>query len=152
VDRNLRASDADRDRVAEALRRHFAEGRLTPEEFDERLSSALAGRTIGELADLLADLPQDPGGYALPVPVATSGGSRLVARPTGGAPAVVWRAQLASYVTVSFMCVLIWLASGHHAGFWPIWVMGPWGIAIAGQAIRGPGGGSGRARHRNRRC
>lgn len=145
VDRNVRAGDADRDRAASALRRHFAEGRLTPEEFDERLTSALAARTMGDLADLLADLPPDPDGYALPVPVTQSGSARVASRRVGP-PAVIWRAQLASYVTTSLMCVLIWLFTGGY--FWPIWVIGPWGIAIAGQAIRGQSPGFGRDRHR----
>ncbi|MEP6462930.1 MAG: DUF1707 domain-containing protein [Frankiaceae bacterium] len=151
MDRSVRASDADRDRVADALRRHFSEGRLSPEEFDERLTSALAARTVGDLADLVADLPQDPDGYALPVPVSGSGSARLAHRPTGGAASVVWRAQLASYVTVSLICVIIWFAGGHNDSFWPIWVIGPWGIVILGRAIRGPGaGGPLDGRNRNR--
>ena len=54
----LRASDADRDRVASLLQEHHAAGRLTAEEFAERLDVALQARTLGELDELLADLPQ----------------------------------------------------------------------------------------------
>ncbi|MFF1353598.1 DUF1707 domain-containing protein [Streptomyces sp. NPDC058297] len=53
----LRASDADRDRVAEVLRDALAEGRLDMEEFDERLEAAYKARTYGELAPLTRDLP-----------------------------------------------------------------------------------------------
>ena len=53
----IRASDADRDRVAALLREHHAAGRLTAEEFNERLDVALHARTMGELDELLADLP-----------------------------------------------------------------------------------------------
>lgn len=53
----LRASDADRDRVAEQLREAFAEGRLTPDEHAERLDAVYAAKTHGELAPLVADLP-----------------------------------------------------------------------------------------------
>ncbi|MGX1976222.1 DUF1707 SHOCT-like domain-containing protein [Streptomyces kronopolitis] len=53
----LRASDADRERVAEILRDAVAEGRLAMEEFDERLEAAYRARTYGELAPLTADLP-----------------------------------------------------------------------------------------------
>ncbi|MFI9027414.1 DUF1707 domain-containing protein [Streptomyces sp. NPDC053560] len=53
----LRASDADRDRVAEILRDALAEGRLRMEEFDERLEAAYQARTYGELEPLTADLP-----------------------------------------------------------------------------------------------
>ncbi|MDG9701355.1 DUF1707 domain-containing protein [Streptomyces sp. DH37] len=54
----MRASDADRERVAEVLREAMAEGRLDMEEFQERLDSAYAARTQGELAPLVRDLPQ----------------------------------------------------------------------------------------------
>ncbi|MGX1855096.1 DUF1707 SHOCT-like domain-containing protein [Streptomyces sp. NPDC055299] len=53
----LRASDADRERVAEILRDAVAEGRLAMEEFDERLEAAYRARTYGELEPLTADLP-----------------------------------------------------------------------------------------------
>ncbi|HKA95790.1 MAG TPA: DUF1707 domain-containing protein, partial [Streptosporangiaceae bacterium] len=42
MDDRIRVSDADRDRVAARLRDHFAEGRLTQDELDERISAALA--------------------------------------------------------------------------------------------------------------
>jgi Domain of unknown function (DUF1707) len=53
----MRASDADRDRVLDVLREAAAEGRLTPDELDERMGAALTARTLGELATLTADLP-----------------------------------------------------------------------------------------------
>ena len=56
-DPRIRASDADRDRVAALLREHHAAGRLTAEEFHERMERALIARTLGELDELLADLP-----------------------------------------------------------------------------------------------
>ena len=56
-DPKIRASDDDRDRTASLLREHHAAGRLTPEEFSERLDKAFAARTVGELDELLTDLP-----------------------------------------------------------------------------------------------
>ena len=53
----VRASDADRERVAGSLRDHAVAGRLTTEELDERSGRAFAARTLGELDTLLADLP-----------------------------------------------------------------------------------------------
>ncbi len=53
----VRASDADRDRVVEALAAASAEGRLTLEEYSERGDAALVARTLGDLAGLTADLP-----------------------------------------------------------------------------------------------
>ena len=58
-DRSLRASDADRERVAVRLRDHAVAGRLTTEEFDARAGRALAARTLGDLDALMADLPRE---------------------------------------------------------------------------------------------
>ena len=63
----LRASDADRDRVAALLREHHAAGRLTADEFQERLTATFAAKTFGELDELMADLPAiDLQQYQLP--------------------------------------------------------------------------------------
>ncbi|MDH6629230.1 hypothetical protein M2271_007066 [Streptomyces sp. LBL] len=53
----LRASHADRDRVVDVLRIAAGDGRLTADELDERLETALSARTLSELAVLTADLP-----------------------------------------------------------------------------------------------
>ena len=57
---SLRASDADRDAVADRLHQAAVEGRLEPEELEERLHRALRARTYGELRWLIADLPGRP--------------------------------------------------------------------------------------------
>jgi len=56
---HLRASDADRERVVTALERHVAAGRLTLDEYAQRVSGVLAAVTHGELAALTRDLPRD---------------------------------------------------------------------------------------------
>ena len=56
----LRASDADRERAVELLRDHAAAGRLTLEEFTERMSAAYEALTNEELAELARDLPVAP--------------------------------------------------------------------------------------------
>jgi hypothetical protein len=61
----LRASDADRERVAEILRDALAEGRLDMEEFEERLDATYKARTYGELTPITRDLPAGPGGPAV---------------------------------------------------------------------------------------
>jgi hypothetical protein len=53
----VRASDADRERTVELLRDHAAEGRLTLEEFSDRMSAAYLARTTDELEELARDLP-----------------------------------------------------------------------------------------------
>ncbi|MET7795287.1 DUF1707 SHOCT-like domain-containing protein [Streptomyces decoyicus] len=80
----LRASDADRERVAEILRDAVAEGRLAMEEFDERLDAVYKARTYGELEPLTADLP-----------VAAAGPAPLSLRKESGAPAP-WSERIVS--------------------------------------------------------
>jgi hypothetical protein len=67
----LRASDHDRERIADRLRKAAAEGRLFAEELEQRIEATFRARTYGELDALVADLPDDE-------VVAT--GSRQIAR------------------------------------------------------------------------
>jgi len=57
-DASLRASDADREQAVVALRQHLLAGRLTLEEFSERIDGALRAKVTGELARLQDDLPE----------------------------------------------------------------------------------------------
>jgi hypothetical protein len=68
--RDLRASDADRDRVLAVLSAAVSDGRITEDEFSERTSVACSAKTLGELAALTADLSDVPlvrldGGHAI---------------------------------------------------------------------------------------
>src|ERR1700687_6026222 len=54
--RDLRASDADRDRVVALLGEAMTDGRLTADEHAERVQRAFSARTLGELAELTTDL------------------------------------------------------------------------------------------------
>jgi hypothetical protein len=65
----MRASDADRDRVIDVLRAALGEGRLTADEFEERVEAVLSARTFGELATFTADLPPGPGRYVPSAPI-----------------------------------------------------------------------------------
>ena len=58
-----RASTADRDTVIELLSRHCTDGRLTMDEFEERVAEATAARTGNELAEALRELPADGDGW-----------------------------------------------------------------------------------------
>jgi len=69
MDPSMRAATADRERAVDVLKAGFAEGRLTQDEYNDRMGRAYAARTYGELAALTADLPAGP----LPVwPVAAA--------------------------------------------------------------------------------
>ncbi len=161
----IRASDADRDRTAALLREHHAAGRLTAEEFNERLDKAYAAKTVAELDELLADLPAidlyqlpdaslhrrpgQAGGYPLPWLTAPGAVSRF-------SPA--WKAAWGSWLSVSLVCFVIWLLSGHPASLWFLWVAGPWGALMLGRWLtganpqgRGHSHGRDRPRPRDRR-
>ncbi|MET0711481.1 MAG: DUF1707 domain-containing protein [Jiangellaceae bacterium] len=85
-DRTLRASDADRDRVAEQLRQAAGDGRLSIAELQDRLDALYAAKTYGELEPVVADLPDAGRPAAYLAPKQTSGdvsprvGGRPVAR------------------------------------------------------------------------
>lgn len=63
---NIRVSDTEREAVAAQLREHYAQGRLTTEELNERLDRAFASKTRTELAAVTSDLPYLPPSGALP--------------------------------------------------------------------------------------
>jgi hypothetical protein len=58
MDDRIRVSDADREHVADRLREHFAQGRLSSDELDERISATLSAKTYGDLRRVMTDLPE----------------------------------------------------------------------------------------------
>ena len=84
---SLRASDADRDAVAERLRQAAVEGRLDPDELEQRLHTALRAKTYGDLDRLLRDLPAKPVKWERP--------RRGLAPAAGFAMVMVLRAMVA---------------------------------------------------------
>lgn len=88
-DRSLRASDDDRERVAEVLRQAAGDGRLTLAELQDRLEALYAAKTYGELEPVVADLPSvrlpRPSASA-PSPVRTAGEAAAVPDRVGGVP------------------------------------------------------------------
>jgi len=133
-DPDIRASDADRDRTASLLREHLAAGRLSPEEFSERLDRAFAAKTVGEIDTLLKDLPGIDL-YRLPDAAltryphqATESPSRRGGRRRG------WRAAWGAWFTVVLICFVVWGLTG-HGYVWPLWIAGPWGAVLAGSWV-----------------
>ncbi|MFF2654042.1 DUF1707 domain-containing protein [Streptomyces sp. NPDC058045] len=106
---DLRASDADRERVAEQLREAMAEGRLDLEEFGERLDQAYRARTYGELAPLTRDLP----GAGGPAPVS------MVKRPdTAPAAGADWAARIGGTATSEWGVAV--MAGFERRGTWTV--------------------------------
>jgi hypothetical protein len=78
----MRVGDAEREAAAAELREHYASGRLTLEELNERVDKVFAARTRGDLNALMTDLPSARPGWSSAGATGASGGS---AQP-GGAP------------------------------------------------------------------
>ncbi len=121
----LRAADTDRAAVAEVLGTALREGRLTVEEYDERLAAAYAARTHADLAVLTTDLPT-------PAPAATS------PVPSGGCGGGDLRSAWRGYLTVALVVWTVYLASSVAGGSgypWPVWVVGPWGAVLLARTL-----------------
>lgn len=110
---HLRVSDEQRERAAQELREHFAAGRLSQEELDERVQRVYDARTEQQLHELLADLPR------LPVSVQQQKAElaarrrhlqRRLIQETGGG------------ICLFVVCLAVWLIDGAQGQFWPIWV------------------------------
>ncbi|MGA2010885.1 MAG: DUF1707 domain-containing protein [Solirubrobacteraceae bacterium] len=120
-DLNQRAGDADRDATSERLRHHHVDGRLDAEEFQERIDRCYQAKTIGELEQLVSDLPPEP----------ISEGRRQLRR-----------LRMIPLVPIVIAIVAVSaLTGGHHGhvGFWvviPLFFLlrfshrrrGPWGM------------------------
>jgi hypothetical protein len=76
---DLRIGDADREAAAARLREHYAQGRLTLEEFNQRLDAVFAATTQRQLSALTRDLPHAAAPSA-PLPVTATGHHRERAR------------------------------------------------------------------------
>jgi Domain of unknown function (DUF1707) len=102
-----RASHADRDRVVDALRLAGGDGRLSAEELDTRLESALSARTLGELARLTADLPAVPAAQGKEVLVVEQHGGRYIREGRWPVPARIELRTQECRVTFDFTHAVI---------------------------------------------
>jgi Domain of unknown function (DUF1707) len=131
-DPRIRASDADRTRVASMLREHHAEGRLTAEEFHDRMDKALDATTIGELDELMADLPSIDL-YKLPAAglrVADSGVSRMLLPADRAGPGTgpleslsAGETAVAAWVTVAGILVSVGIVTAVALTLAPWWAL-----------------------------
>jgi hypothetical protein len=126
----LRAAHADRDRVAALLREHLADGRLTTGEFGERLSAAFAAKTMGELDELMADLPAidlhqlpDNSLARQRSPMSTSPGSTSPGSTSVAGRGVSDKVARAAAIGAA---IGLYVVSGVYFGIW--WI--PWWLII----------------------
>jgi hypothetical protein len=103
-DPNLRAADADRERIAERLRTSHAEGRLDLAEFQQRLERCYEAKTMGELGELITDLPRQD--------------EQDQRRSLGWLQS--WRWRLAPLAPILIALIVVSAATGHHI-FW-LWI------------------------------
>lgn len=113
---DLRVSDQERDRAAQELREHFASGRITEDEFNDRVQAAYSARTQQQLNALLTDLPRLPA-------TRQQLKAELVERRVALRQRLLQEAGGAA--TPFVICVVIWAASGASGGFWPIFAAIP---------------------------
>jgi len=97
----LRASDAERDRVASVLNDALAEGRLSPQEHAERLDRIYAAKTQGELVPVIEDLPA-PGGQPAPARGPAGRPSRIICVFGGAMRKGNWRVPRATTIVTVF--------------------------------------------------
>jgi uncharacterized protein DUF1707 len=111
TDRWLRASDLDREHVAERLRDAYATGRLSRAELDERSVAVYSARTYGELQDLTADLPAPPAAGLPAEAVARPGTTRNVNRRAFGLMASMCLLVLAAGLADRVFPAAVWVTA-----------------------------------------
>jgi hypothetical protein len=121
-----RIGDVERDRAAEYLREHMSVGRLTQEEFDERLTAALQARTAADLEPLFADLPAPKPGQevapenATPWPVYQPPPSRPVPAPEPALAAMPTSTAANVLQAVAGVSWVLWIIPNFVFG-WHLW-------------------------------
>jgi Domain of unknown function (DUF1707) len=123
INPRIRASDAERDLVAAQLREHYAAGRLSTGEGQERVSMALSAQTLGDLDGLMADLPDLVPAAAAAPPKSAAAGRRskvacLSSSPDDGD-------KVAGLVTLGIIAAA-YVVTGLATGTW--WI--PWALVV----------------------
>ena len=130
----MRASDRDRQQVVERLRSALEDGRLTMDEYVNRMEVAYQAATYGDLAPLCADLPASNPVTAGPQTAATvpaavvSRAGYLAGLPT--VLKVLWTIWLIAVSVNVVVWALVSGTGGHLAYPWPVWVAGPYGAVL----------------------
>src|SRR5271165_3525362 len=118
----MRASDHDRQEVVDRLRGALEDGRLTMDEFEDRVGLAYQAVTYGDLAPLCADLP------AVAPPACLRWQGVLADLPT--TLKVLWTIWLIAMSINMVVWALVSVTTAHLIYPWPLWVAGPYGAAL----------------------
>jgi hypothetical protein len=102
---DMLVGDSDRSTALDELRQHHDSGRLTLDEFENRLAEVHAARTRGDLDHAFRQLPRSEPPASL----------RVRDRR--------WSSLALQYGLVNLVCILVWLFSGTNGDFWPKWVL-----------------------------
>lgn len=125
---SIRAGDREREKTAGQLGSALAQGYLEMSEYETRLQSAFSANTIGELHQLVADLPM--------AQLRRNDPRRREARQRAARRGV--QVHLAGYLAMVVIVLAVWLTVGLTAGawyFWPIWPILGAGIGVLGHAL-----------------
>jgi hypothetical protein len=132
VRQEMRASDRERQQVVDRLRAGLEDGRLTMEEYTDRMGRAYQAVTYGDLAPLCADLPV--AGPSAPERMAASGPAITGRRDILAAMPTPLRVLWAIWMSVVLVNVVIWalvcITTGSLIYPWPLWVAGPYGAIL----------------------
>lgn len=129
----LRAADADRHQIAAQLKSALDEGRLSLDEYDDRVREAYGARTYAELLRLVADLPK-AGLSAAEVNARRAAELKREARRLPMALMVLWTV----WGGLTAANIMVWFVVAATAGFdlylWPVWLLVP-GAALAAVTV-----------------
>lgn len=143
---DVRVSDAERQLVVDRLREETAAGRLTLDEFDERVSEAYASRTRAELTRALRELPGDdsvlPAPASKPLPALPSLALEADLPPALEAKArrryrQRQRDSIIGFAMTNGIVIAIWAMTG-GGYFWPAWVLLGTGCGFVNRLFTGP--------------
>ncbi|MDA8370516.1 MAG: DUF1707 domain-containing protein [Nocardiopsaceae bacterium] len=125
----MRASDADRDTTAQRLSTALSEGRLTLDEYNLRLDSAMRAATIGELVPLTSDLPEPDRPQDGPVDLA-----EVADTDSSPSPWKKWFDEWRWWLGGAVIMIGIWgttsIADGELRPFWPLIPLGIWAAVL----------------------
>ena len=136
--RDLRASDSDRQAAAERLRAAHDEGRLDFSEYDNRLAQAYSSVTYADLDRLFADLPATAPAPVVPAraPAVRTARAEVDTRKAFAGLPLVLRILWINFAFVVAVNLTVWFLVG-GGYFWPMWLAIPGVVLVGASAVAG---------------